>query len=114
LRHEGFSGHNPETDQVLCLTLPAPPLTGKTRCPYNRPAPKAWVVVNDEGPASKERARGEERNMGKLSLLREFWLFLRVRKKWWLGPIVLVLVFLAFLIIFTEGSAVAPFIYALF
>lgn len=52
--------------------------------------------------------------MGKLSILREFWEFLKVRKKWWLAPIVIFLLLLGALIIFTEGSAVAPFIYTLF
>jgi hypothetical protein len=52
--------------------------------------------------------------MGKLSILAEFWEFLRVRKKFWLLPIVMVLVLMGGLIILTEGSAVAPFIYALF
>ena len=52
--------------------------------------------------------------MSKLSILSELWQFLKVRKKWWLGPIILFLLLLGFLIIFTEGSALAPFIYALF
>jgi hypothetical protein len=52
--------------------------------------------------------------MSKLSIVSEFWEFLKVRKKWWLAPIVLFLVLLGALIIFTEGSAVAPFIYTLF
>ena len=52
--------------------------------------------------------------MGKLSIVLEFWDFLKVRKKWWLAPIVIFLVLLGALIIFTEGSAVAPFIYTLF
>ncbi len=52
--------------------------------------------------------------MSKLSIIAEFWEFLKVRKKWWLTPIVLFLVLLGALIIFTEGSAVAPFIYTLF
>lgn len=52
--------------------------------------------------------------MGKLSILAEFWDFLKVRKKWWLAPIVIVLVLLGALIVFTEGSAVAPFIYTIF
>jgi hypothetical protein len=50
----------------------------------------------------------------KLSILLEFWRFLRVRKKWWLTPIIIFLVLLGVLIVFTEGSALAPFIYALF
>ena len=52
--------------------------------------------------------------MGKLSILKEFWDFLKVRKKWWLTPIVIVFVLLGALIVFTEKSAVAPFIYTLF
>ena len=52
--------------------------------------------------------------MGKLSILKEFLDFLKVRKKWWLTPIVLVLVLLGALIVLTQGSAVAPFIYTLF
>jgi len=56
--------------------------------------------------------KGEE--MGKLSILREFWDFLRMRKKWWLAPIIMMLLLLGFLIFFTQGSAVAPFIYTLF
>ena len=52
--------------------------------------------------------------MGKMSLLKEFWDFLMERKKWWLTPIVLVLLLLGALIVFTQSSAVAPFIYTLF
>ena len=52
--------------------------------------------------------------MGKMSVLKDFWNFLKVRKKWWLAPIVLVLLLLGLLIIFTETSALAPFIYTLF
>ena len=50
----------------------------------------------------------------KASLLIELWDFLKVRKKWWLGPILFVLILLGFLIVFTETSALAPFIYAIF
>jgi Family of unknown function (DUF5989) len=52
--------------------------------------------------------------MSKLSILSELWEFLRVRKKWWLLPIILFLVLLGGLIILTQGSALAPFIYAIF
>ena len=48
------------------------------------------------------------------SFARELWDFMRVRKKWWLGPIVLVLVLFGTLVFFTHGSAVAPFIYTIF
>jgi hypothetical protein len=50
----------------------------------------------------------------RMSILGELWAFMRVRKKWWLGPIVLTMLLLSVLIVLTEGSAVAPFIYALF
>jgi hypothetical protein len=52
--------------------------------------------------------------MSKLSIIIEFWQFLRVRKKWWLTPIILSLLLLGALIIFAEGSALSPFIYTLF
>ncbi|MDD4979722.1 MAG: DUF5989 family protein [Candidatus Omnitrophica bacterium] len=52
--------------------------------------------------------------MGKFSIIREFWDFLRMRKKWWLAPIIIVLLVLGLLIFFTQSSAVAPFIYTLF
>ncbi|MBI2095699.1 MAG: hypothetical protein HYT89_05985 [Candidatus Omnitrophica bacterium] len=52
--------------------------------------------------------------MSKLSIFREFWLFLKERKKWWLTPIILTLVLLGALIVFSQGSALAPFIYTLF
>ncbi len=52
--------------------------------------------------------------MGKISIIREFWEFLKIRKKFWLAPIVIVLLLLSLLIVLTQGSALAPFIYALF
>jgi hypothetical protein len=52
--------------------------------------------------------------MSKLSILVEFWQFLKVRKKWWLTPIVVFLILLSVLVVLTEGSAIAPFIYAIF
>jgi len=48
------------------------------------------------------------------TILSEFWTFLKARKKWWLGPILFVLLLMGLLIVLTEGSAVAPFIYTLF
>jgi hypothetical protein len=52
--------------------------------------------------------------MSKLSILSELWQFLKVRKKWWLMPIIIFLVLLGALIVLTQGSALAPFIYAIF
>jgi hypothetical protein len=51
---------------------------------------------------------------GRLSIFSELWSFMKVRKKWWLGPIVMTMLLLSVLIVLTQGSAVAPFIYALF
>ncbi len=52
--------------------------------------------------------------MAQKSKLAQIWDFLRVRKKWWLTPIVLFTLLLGLLIVMTQGSAVAPFIYTLF
>ena len=49
-----------------------------------------------------------------MEFLKEFWEFLKVRKKYWLLPIIIVLVLFGGLIIFTQGSAIAPFIYTIF
>ena len=49
-----------------------------------------------------------------MEFIREFWAFLRVRKKLWLAPIILIMVVLGGLIILTEGTVVAPFVYTLF
>jgi len=49
-----------------------------------------------------------------MSFLKEFWEFLRIRKKYWLLPIIMVLVLFGGLIILSQGTAVAPFIYAIF
>jgi hypothetical protein len=52
--------------------------------------------------------------MSKASTVMELWGFIRSRKKWWLAPIVIFLVLIGALIILTEGSVIAPFIYTLF
>ncbi len=48
------------------------------------------------------------------SKLGMIWDFLKVRKKWWLTPIIIFLLLLSLLIVLTQGSAIAPFIYAVF
>lgn len=52
--------------------------------------------------------------MAKISLLVELWHFIRYRKKWWLAPILFILVLLGIIIVFAETSALAPFLYPLF
>ena len=49
-----------------------------------------------------------------MEFLKEFWEFLKVRKKYWLLPIIIVLVIFGGLIILSQGSAIAPFIYTIF
>ena len=47
-------------------------------------------------------------------LLKDVWAFMKVRKKYWLAPVFIVLILLGALLVLTQGSAVAPFIYTLF
>jgi len=49
-----------------------------------------------------------------LDLPHDLWLFMRERKKFWLAPIIIVMLLLGVLIVFAQGSAIAPFIYTLF
>jgi Family of unknown function (DUF5989) len=49
-----------------------------------------------------------------LEFMKDMWAFMRERKKFWLAPIVIVMVLLGGLLVFAQGSAVAPFIYTLF
>jgi len=49
-----------------------------------------------------------------IEFFKEFWDFLKVRKKYWLLPIIIVLVFFGALIVLSQGTAVAPFIYTIF
>ena len=52
--------------------------------------------------------------MNRLAIIREFFDFLRERKKWWIAPIVVFLLMLGGILVFAKGSALAPFIYSLF
>ena len=49
-----------------------------------------------------------------MNLIKELWRFLRVRKKFWLLPIIIVLFLFGGLIVLTQGTAIAPFIYTIF
>jgi hypothetical protein len=49
-----------------------------------------------------------------MSFLRELWAFMKVRKKFWLAPVILLMLLLGSLIVLAQGSAVAPFVYTLF
>ena len=50
----------------------------------------------------------------KVGIFAELWAFMRVRKKWWLLPIIVVMFMVGTLLIFAQGSALAPFIYTIF
>jgi hypothetical protein len=52
--------------------------------------------------------------MSQGGILRELWSYMRVRKKWWLLPIILVLLLVGALLVFAQGSVLAPFIYTVF
>jgi hypothetical protein len=52
--------------------------------------------------------------MANAGLARELWAYMRERKKWWLVPILLVLLLVGLLLVFAQGSALAPFIYTIF
>ena len=51
---------------------------------------------------------------GNKSIIRELWDFLKVRKAWWLGPIIIMLLIVSILIVLGQSSAVSPFIYTFF
>ena len=63
--------------------------------------PEAWKI--------NSRAQQE-----RMSFLIEFWRFLKVRKKYWLVPVIVLLLVFGALVVLSQGSAVAPFIYTLF
>ena len=52
--------------------------------------------------------------MSRVGIARELWTFVRVRKQWWLLPILIVMVMMGALLAFAHGSGLAPFIYAIF
>lgn len=53
----------------------------------------------------------DEKPSAEPSLLREFWLFVKHEKKWWLAPLIIVLALIAALLVFSSASPLAPFIY---
>lgn len=69
------------------------------------PAPEA-AKADDKAKPGEEDASD--------SIFSEFFLFLKEEKKWWLAPLIAVLLLLSAVILFAEGSAIAPFIYTIF
>jgi hypothetical protein len=72
------------------------------------PEARNYSETNEQQPGTKGQG------MSRLAIIREFWTFLRERKKFWLLPIIVMLLLLGALIVFTESSALSPFIYILF
>ncbi len=62
----------------------------------------------------RELDERDSSDRGPMSLVGELWAFLRIRKKFWLLPLVVVLLAVGALIVLTQGSAIAPFIYTIF
>ncbi len=62
----------------------------------------------------KTTKRTDGKDILMIDLLKDLWGFMKVRKKFWLAPIIIILLLLGALIVFSQGSAVAPFIYTLF
>jgi hypothetical protein len=52
--------------------------------------------------------------MSQAGIIRELWSFLKVRKKWWLLPIIVIMLLVGTLLVFAQGSVLAPFIYTIF
>jgi hypothetical protein len=52
--------------------------------------------------------------MSQAGISRELWSYMKVRKKWWLRPLILVMIIMGALLVFAQGSVLAPFIYAVF
>jgi drug/metabolite transporter superfamily protein YnfA len=52
--------------------------------------------------------------MKRVGLAQEIWLFMREQKKWWLLPVIIVILLVGTLLVFAQGSALAPFIYTIF
>jgi len=91
-------------------------LSGRLRGRFRTVAPDPELQALNAHASTTSTTTTEKRlaSMGKISIIGEFWSFLRIRKKLWLAPIVIVLVLLSIIIVAAQGSALAPFIYALF
>jgi hypothetical protein len=79
--------------------------------PARGPATDPYSSFLCYGPARQRRTIGRG---AMIEFLKEFWRFLRVRKKFWLFPIVVIMGLLGGIFVLTKGSVVAPFIYVLF
>ena len=74
---------------------------------------KRDFYVPKAGSGKKQHNKNGE-TLLMIDFIRDLWDFMRIRKKFWLAPIIVVLLLLGLLIVFAQGSAVAPFIYTIF
>ena len=72
------------------------------------------IIALFEPGAARRHSRQTARSRGVISFLRELWNYMRVRRKYWLLPIMIAMALLGALIVLSQGSAIAPFIYTLF
>ena len=70
-------------------------------------------IMDQQSPTEESRSFAEQAAGPSGGLLREFWDFLRHNKKWWLAPIIIILLVLGLLIALTAHSALSPFLYPL-
>src|SRR5690606_27654273 len=75
---------------------------------------RADAAPQRPGAAVLGNSRVREAPMASGGLTRELWAYMRARKKWWLAPIIIAMLLIGALVVFAEGSALAPFIYTIF
>ena len=81
------------------------------RPPQRSPTTFGQSSTDNDSTIVREGAGGTVANRG---LVGEMWMFMRERKKWWLLPVIIVMLLVGTLLIFAQGSALAPFIYTIF
>ncbi len=69
--------------------------------------------MRNPGGQDVQGSMNRERSMAN-GITREIWAYLRERKKWWLAPVILMMLFVGAVLVFAQGSALAPFIYTIF
>jgi hypothetical protein len=106
---------------IVGVHLPAHVITNLRTRAFRRAKPPETRHVCDTTHVHPKRcgphwigAACSERDQAMFDLLRDLWGFMRERKKFWLAPIIVVMLLLGALIVLAQGSAVAPFIYTLF
>ena len=72
------------------------------------------VSIRQAGDADPRDRSEVESGMSSGGIARELWAYMRQRKKWWLAPILLIMLLTGALLVFAQGSALAPFIYTIF